>query len=488
MSFSSKQSNHANRVSRNVLQLQPQRLLRRLLVAFTFASGITCATSVQLFAQEPDASPFRPRTDAKAAEDTRELRERLSRMRDSKGSLDPLGQFLRHADSQSLSVKDGLVEPDRLQGRKSVRDPESERRPELKSSPSDYKSYSDASDFKVSSGLRLLPAPRWVVFGPTVSVQPANYLADQFQPVRAVSTAAFESAAVHSTTSPVSLASGVSGVPVYDTQNIIARYQDIPGGNGGIPPVGPMAGSIAGPPMFPNAQPPNILPNQPTMSTPAFPPAGQSNILPPQNPPAALPSYQPMVSAPQNIGVPLSGVPSGLSGPAMVAPGPVLTAPQAFYPNNVAPPVQYSAPPNQYSAPANQGQMISPSDAGMPRYTRQPNFVNSQPFVSAPPNQFDACYMVSPSVYRQAYNNPCDGPGGGTGYMGGANNGRTGSPFSYVPPTFMPSNLYRSPPYPILLGFGQNLDGAYFSRGIVGQPKAYLDGQPIRNFLRYLTP
>ena len=39
-----------------------------------------------------------------------------------------------------------------------------------------------------------------------------------------------------------------------------------------------------------------------------------------------------------------------------------------------------------------------------------------------------------------------------------------------------------------IIGFGQTLDNSYASRGIVGQPKLYKDGQPVRNFVRYLTP
>jgi hypothetical protein len=115
----------------------------------------------------------------------------------------------------------------------------------------------------------------------------------------------------------------------------------------------------------------------------------------------------------------------------------------------------------------------------MPRYPRS-GVVNSPPFVSGPPRAFDACYMYRPA---NGCNEPC-GSGASGGYAG---NGVGGSPFAYVPPTYMPSGLYRSPPYPTLLGFGQTLNNAYLSRGIYGQPKAYIDGQPFRNFFRYLS-
>lgn len=45
------------------------------------------------------------------------------------------------------------------------------------------------------------------------------------------------------------------------------------------------------------------------------------------------------------------------------------------------------------------------------------------------------------------------------------------------------------PPGPQPLIRFQNMPpGAYMGQGIVGQPKAYVDGQPIRNFLRFLAP
>jgi hypothetical protein len=466
--------------------------------AFAFVFPFVFTTSVQSFAQSANDSPFRPRTDVNAMQDTIELRERLSRMSDSRGPLDPLGAFLRQAETDSATVsnstsKSGLTEPERMADRKSLRDPESERKPGFESPPRDYRSFDSPSDLKASAGLRLLPGPRYTIVQDATSVPSNLVAADNFRPVRTVSTFDVESTTRPTLQSPVSLASS-NGVPYYyDPNNVIARYQgpELPGGNGGIPPQGPVPGlppafatqppltnpsnAFIPPPTFSGPAPggfvsPAIPSAQPTTMLPVYPTQPPTNILPPTNSPAVMPNYPPAGSSVPLVGNPIqNGQPSSI-----VQPGPTYVAPPTYYPNNVPP---------QAQAPT-----VSPSDAAMPRYPRPPNIVNNQPFVSAPSKPFDACYMVSPSVYRQAYSNPCDAPNAGNSYTGGPNSGRTSSPFSYVPPTYMASNLYRSPPYPILVGFGQDLNGAYFSRGIVGQPKAYLDGQPIRNFLRYLTP
>ena len=504
---------NADGTRKQPVQSKRQRHMRiRRAVAIAFLFPFVFTTSVQLFAQSASDSPFRPRTDLNAAKDTIELRERLSRMSDSRGPLDPLGAFLRQAEADSATVsnstaKSGLAEPERMADRKSLRDPESERKPGFDSPPQNYRSFESSSDLKASTGFRLLPGPRYTIVQDATSIPSSLIAADNFRPVRTVSTIDAESTTRPTLQSPVSLASS-NGVPYYyDPNNVIARYQgpELPGGNGGIPPQGPITSlppayavqppltnppnafvpqpTFSGPPpgafvpqpTFSGPPPggfvaPAIIPAQPTTSLPIYPTPPSTNVLPPNNSPAVMPNYAPAGSNVPPVGNPIQNGPSS----SLVQPGPTYVAPPTYYPGNVNP---------QGQAPT-----VSPSDAAMPRYPRPPNIVNTQPFVSAPPNQFDACYMVSPSVYRRAYNNPCDAPNAGNSYTSGPNSGRTGSPFSYVPPTYMASNLYRSPPYPILVGFGQDLNGAYFSRGIVGQPKAYLDGQPIRNFVRYLTP
>lgn len=70
----------------------------------------------------------------------------------------------------------------------------------------------------------------------------------------------------------------------------------------------------------------------------------------------------------------------------------------------------------------------------------------------------------------------------------------TGIPGSIAPPTVMPNQvpygLYPSggSGFRPLLGFGQDNYNVQLGRGIIGQPVAYVDGQPLRNFLRYIFP
>ena len=99
--------------------------------------------------------------------------------------------------------------------------------------------------------------------------------------------------------------------------------------------------------------------------------------------------------------------------------------------------------------------------------------------------------MVSRSVYRQSVD-PCAPPARGAANTYAPPPYATqpgGSPFSYVPPTAMASsnNGYNSG-YRSLVGFGQSLNNAHLGRGILGQPTAYVDGQPVRNFFRYIFP
>lgn len=54
----------------------------------------------------------------------------------------------------------------------------------------------------------------------------------------------------------------------------------------------------------------------------------------------------------------------------------------------------------------------------------------------------------------------------------------------YSPVTYAPANAYR-PLVPLRNGVPP---GTYIGQGLVGQPKAYVEGQSIRNFFRYVLP
>jgi hypothetical protein len=286
-----------------------------------------------------------------------------------------------------------------------------------------------------------------------------------------------------------------SGFPVAIGTPIVANMQDIPYSNS-VPFTG--SGNIAIPsPSFPPPQggigagglpsglPSPVLPNTP--------PAGFSGSAAP-----AMPAYPgtnlggavPNVVAPPATAYPgtgIPGVPNSLpivSNPLPNMPGmatsppTTMTGPPAFYQTN---PSVMPGPPSMGAPPMAR----SPSDGGMPLYPRGATTMNSQPFVSPGPCQFDASYMVSPRVYRQSLDacQPTCSSGSPMSYGPGTG----GSPFSYVPPTYMPQPYSRSP-YRPLIGLGQDLSRAYIGRGVVGQPVAYMDGQPVRNLFRYLLP
>lgn len=66
-------------------------------------------------------------------------------------------------------------------------------------------------------------------------------------------------------------------------------------------------------------------------------------------------------------------------------------------------------------------------------------------------------------------------------------------PGAYVPPTLTPNltpGLYspNNSGYSPLFSLGQENYNVLLGRGIIGQPTVYVPGQPIRNFMRYLSP
>ena len=81
-------------------------------------------------------------------------------------------------------------------------------------------------------------------------------------------------------------------------------------------------------------------------------------------------------------------------------------------------------------------------------------------FVSPPPNTGAGSLRTYPQYGGNPYPNP--------GY---------GISQPYVRDTWVPMIPLRSMPY-----------GTYLGQGIIGQPVAYVDGEPVRNFLRYIFP
>jgi hypothetical protein len=146
-------------------------------------------------------------------------------------------------------------------------------------------------------------------------------------------------------------------------------------------------------------------------------------------------------------------------------------------------PTYPNQPFNGSVVPSPQGGVIpSPLDSSnLPRY--QPRVVTQEPFVTAPPCRFDAYDMVSPANFQQC--NPA-----GVMPIGGVPGG---APYTYAPPTVTPNmapGLYapNNSGWRPLFTLGQENYNAQLGRGLFGQPTAYVSGQPVRNFFRYVFP
>lgn len=168
-------------------------------------------------------------------------------------------------------------------------------------------------------------------------------------------------------------------------------------------------------------------------------------------------------------GLPYQGQPSG----AGIASPPIMP--------NQPPTTVMPGPPMVYPVPRTNvapgmGQTILPNNA-----TSGTSYVNGEPFVTAPPCQFDAYNMLEPSNFQTGACGPVAGPC------------YSGIPGNTAPSTIMPNQapgLYspNNSGFRPLLGFGQDRYNVQLGRGIIGQPVAYVPGQPFRNFLRYIFP
>ena len=160
--------------------------------------------------------------------------------------------------------------------------------------------------------------------------------------------------------------------------------------------------------------------------------------------------------------------------PQFAAPNPALQ--QGVYPGAVSGGVMPQQPAG--------GIIPSPLNANnLPRY-EQPRVVSQEPFVTAPPCRFDAYNMVTPAGYQQC-------APGGIVPIGGVPVG--GAPYSYAPPSITPNlapGLYapNNSGWKPLFTLGQENYNAQLGRGLFGQPTAYVNGQPFRNFFRYVFP
>ena len=413
----------------NASQNKKRRDGLRLCAGLSLMIALANQGSTHARANADDEPYFRARTDANAVEDLKKLREELNLASDANGAINPLGKFLERSNKTK--------EPARL---------------EIGASDSENNSNRDldpaASKPKPRREILTLPGPRLTII--QQASPEVRRSVDGFRPARTV--ADIDATIRPSLQYPVTLAS--ANLPIVGQPNsYIARYQ----GGPEIP-----SGANLGTGL------PSGFPTQPGFNTNVQP------VLPPS--PMAIPN---------NVG----------AAPPVVAGPPVFSTPiQDTQPmtNNPGP---YNIPPPTYPQPiynpngplnSNQGfpgGMASPSDSVRPMNSP---YVNGAPFVSNAPRQFDARNMVACNAYRQSVD-PCAQPcRSNPNEYASAPYATGGSPFAYVPPTYMPSG--KSSGYRPLIGFGQNSYDPFLGRGIVGQPVAYVDGQPVRNFIRYIFP
>lgn len=115
-----------------------------------------------------------------------------------------------------------------------------------------------------------------------------------------------------------------------------------------------------------------------------------------------------------------------------------------------------------------------------------PNYVGAAPpaYLTAQQAALPQYRYPHPGVYPTAYQcTPAAPSFPSTGAV----------PGGYIPPTLPPNltpNLYtpNNAGYRPLFSLGQENYNVQLGRGIIGQPTAYVPGQHIRNFMRYLSP
>ncbi|MCE3017033.1 MAG: hypothetical protein ACK56W_00255 [Pirellula sp.] len=449
----------------------------------TIVAGLLVITQLNCQAEDPASVRFIPRSDENAAKDLETLRYALSKVKDSKGNIDPLSDYVKPPKPVSDKERskriawneddEAWVAPSLIgdQG-KSYRAP----RIELES----------VEDLYVPLDAKL----KNLQTNSAGKTTPRTNFTDGFRPAGSIDERS-------RMTSQPTLASAP-----YTTNNgleRLSRFQDIPFGSQGNPtppglgnlpgafpggdfstpnpngfnPGGPVnPGTIAAPPSTFNPNP-----------IPTGPPILPNNSI--TNPPAVTPGT---ISTPGTFNPPIANPNPTFTPGTTTVPGVTMPAPAPTYVPNPSTSIPYQ--PNPYgtvNTPTNP--MRSPSDINPPRYNTTPSYVNSAPFVSGRPCETDARFMVSPTLFRPATDNcsTC----GTTPNRPYASNPYTpgGTPFSYVPPTYFPNTFagYNTS-YRPLIGFGQDLSQAQLGRGIIGQPTAYMASQPVRNILRYIFP
>ena len=195
-------------------------------------------------------------------------------------------------------------------------------------------------------------------------------------------------------------------------------------------------------------------------------------------------SYQPVngnVTGNQNSNL---GIPTNASAPN--------SSPSRLIHTSYTPATMTGYPQPGYPTPNYQPAALAPTTYASTQYSYPGN-----PSAAYTPSQYTATqYSTPPATYASTLTNCCDpmyvqaqfvapnmnaNPGTLRTYpqYGGNPYPNPGYSISqpYVRDTWVPMIPLRSMPY-----------GTYLGQGIIGQPVAYVDGEPVRNFLRYIFP
>jgi hypothetical protein len=288
----------------------------------------------------------------------------------------------------------------------------------------------------------------------------------------------------------VSAASGVGGM-VSPTQ----AMPNIP-----MPHVAPPANSYQ-PTLPPNTPAPSTAGDLRSPQRERLPPGQTANGLNPQNSslPPRNPATQPNAAQPNAAQLTTAQLTTAQLTAAQ-APGSLPTGagarldPQAVtsgYPFVAPPPrSQYATAPYQpavfqttYQSPRPTQGTVAQLTSAVQAPPAAPN-LSAAPFAPQPPSALPQFQALQPGIYPTAYQCTTPAPSfPSTGAVPGA----------YVPPTLPPNltpGLYtpNNSGHVPLFSLGQENYNVQLGRGIIGQPTVYVPGQPIRNFMRYLSP
>jgi hypothetical protein len=354
---------------------------------------------------------FRPRTDTMAARDADAIRERLKALSDSRGAINPLGDYVKPKETadRQAPIQNKPAENTPPLNRRDPVDDEALRRPSLDADAQRRLKANPPHVVESERGIIGLYPPPQISSNTGVPIA-SNGSDDGFRPIDRATFAGAVSGSGPATIVPLGNVPGAgyvvrSNYQIGDPEAIIPPSLGIPSGN---------------PPGY-SAPPSNV----PSMTAPSMnpPPIGApATVFPPTNTYGGGTGAIPFVGAPGSNFIPAP--------PAYVVPGPTSTYPASVAPTPYAPPTPYASP-TPYAPPT-------------PTYSRSGGTVNSLPFVSPPPQARDARWMVSPEVVRRMEGANCATP---SQLASGANPSGAGmgsSPFFYAPPTAMPMPTPRT--------------------------------------------